>query len=261
MAKQPKRDWYPIGAVADQMRAKSDGVNDGYWLTTESYSKANSDESPYCVANEWICGRIAQYLCLPIAPFAILKPPRQRPYFASLGMTPNRMAPENGEPAVCMERFPDTCTGVLVFDILIANSDRQYRNVKVDTPGDPTWMRILDHERALLGCMPKDGKALLGSLWRRLGVSGGAVSLGTRHIYLDLVDNSELLFKWVLRVKSIPEWYIDHACEYAESTGINKSEQKAAARFLKYRKQHIDSLIVEHKDHFTGMKFWGYLFQ
>jgi hypothetical protein len=260
MAKKPMPGWYPIAPVADQMRAVSDGVNDGYWIPTKSYSKANSDESPYCIANEWICGRIAQFLCLPIAPFAILKPPKQKPFFASLGMTPERTTPKDGDPAVCMERFPEICTGILVFDILIANSDRRAGNVKVDTPGDPSWMRIIDHERALFGCMPKDGKEQLSAMWSRLGITGGAVSLGTRHIFLDLVNKSDVLFEWVSRVYALPDWYIESTCEYAQPYGITKSECKAAIKFLKERRRELDALIVQHKAQFKSIKQWELLF-
>jgi hypothetical protein len=252
-----KRERFPLVALEDHVNPG--GVNDAFWATTESYSKANSDVSPYLVPNEWIAGRLAQYLCLPIVPFAILKPYRKREIFASLGMTANRMSPPRCDAAVCLSTFPDLCAGVLIFDILIANCDRHSGNISVDKQSNPTWMRVIDHERALFGFQPREGIKRLNEMWDRLGITAGAVSGGNRHVFLDAVTSSEAIQKWCDRVYSIPKWYIQETCEYVVEMGIGKRECKAAIDFLQHRKQQIFELARANRHEFTSVTNWGLL--
>lgn len=258
MAERAKRDGYPIVAIDDHTRPK--GINDAWWVTTESYCKRNSDESPYLIPNEWICGRIAQFLCIPIAPFSILKPFRRSPMFASLGMTSARAEPADARSFECMAAFPHLCAGVLLFDILVANCDRHPGNIKVDNPATPKWMRIIDHERALLGFHAKDGVNRLNEMWDRLGVTAGPVSGGNRHIFLDATHNSEIIWEWVNKISQLPDWYIRETCEFVVGSGINKNECKHTIDFLRYRRDKIETLVADHKAEFSGVKKWGLLF-
>lgn len=252
-----KSERFPLIALEDHLNPG--GVNDAYWAMTESYSKANSDVSPYLIPNEWIAGRLAQFLCLPIVPFALHKKYRRPDVFASLGMTRKRIPPPPGIPSVCLERFPDICAGTLVFDILIANCDRHARNVRVDKQANPKWMRLIDHDRALFGYLHKGGIERLNEVWSRLGISGGKASGGNRHIYLDAIHSAEAISKWCDRVYKIPDWYIEEICNYVVGMGILKRECKCVIEFLQHRRRNIATLVSENRQEFLSIDNWGWL--
>src|SRR5437870_4409384 len=99
---------------------------------TQAYFKSNTTASPYCIASEVICGRIGQFLGLPVPPFAVAIADDGRPLFASLDFNFTRQTYPPVLPDQCIASLEDLCAGVLAFDILIANEDRHDANLVVD---------------------------------------------------------------------------------------------------------------------------------
>lgn len=62
------------------------GVTGAYWATVRALLKENSRDDPYCVANELICGQLAQFIGLPVPPCGLFVEPRNRArlYFGTL---------------------------------------------------------------------------------------------------------------------------------------------------------------------------------
>lgn len=240
----------------------SDGVNDAWVLTSESIAKENGESSPYLIPNELVCGHIANFLRLPVPPFALMRNGYSRKgMFASL-----RFNRSNGDA------FPDDvnwetlvgcrrrlCTGILLFDVLVANEDRHRGNIQVDRPHDPRVVRIFDHDRALFGCFANSGEARLRNLRDRLGISGGSLTGGNRHCLLDRMDSNEHFREWFDRIESIPDWFIDDVCGEVISLGARRSEADAAADFLKYRKRNLPGIVHNHRAEFTAIpaNVWG----
>src|SRR4051812_34247422 len=124
------RLWFAFTARASH---PSSGVNDAWILTSQSVARENSDNSPYLIPNEWISGRIAEFLCLPVPPFALMRRyPRHRGMFASLRFGIGDLPPDDFRPAVFARQHPRLTTGILLFDALIANEDRHAGNISVD---------------------------------------------------------------------------------------------------------------------------------
>jgi hypothetical protein len=119
------------------------GVTDTSQVTVSAVAKCNSVDSPYFVPNEYFCGELGRFLRLPIPPCALLSAPDHEvtQWFASLDFNymGNSLPPVLPEKVV--EFLPDLSTGVIVFDVLVANGDRHPANLAVDAVYRPTRCR------------------------------------------------------------------------------------------------------------------------
>src|SRR3990170_1752400 len=63
------------------------------------------------------------------------------------------LTPDDVVPHRCCAALPQICSGILLFDLLVANSDRHVGNLKVDDPDNPLEIDVFDHDRALFGAV------------------------------------------------------------------------------------------------------------
>ena len=165
--------------------------------------------------------------------------------------------PDDVVPHALYEKFPRECTGIVVFDILISNCDRNGTNLKVDRPASPRKFYLIDHERALFYIYKSEGITRLRSREDRLGVTDGADSGDEWHCLVDLVDNMNHLTHWVDKIKSIPDGFIDDICEEMWKISLTRTECDEVKKFLKHRKDNIGYLISNHKNRFPLVSGWG----
>jgi hypothetical protein len=236
------------------------GVNAdrSFTVKTEAVGKAQWEESPYLLANEWISANIAQFLRLPVPPFAIArKKSRKTAMFISYSYDGDTK-PDDVEPVPLYNAFKSACTGVVVFDIFVANCDRNGGNLKVDNPGSPKSFYLIDHERALFHIWEGEGVKRLRSLnsEERLGVTDGATSANEWHCLVELIDDINWLHEWVKRVQSVPDWFVDEICNEMWKVAINKRECDEVKGFLKTRRDEIGGLILKHKNRFPLIRQW-----
>lgn len=158
--------------------------------------------------------------------------------------------PKDALPIPLYAAFPHLCTGIVVFDVLIANCDRHGGNIKVDNPDKPTAVYIFDHERALFYIYQKEGIKRLDSRKDRLGVTDGSDSRDEWHCLVELLDSVESLIFWIQRVAEIPNQFIKSICEEMWKFQITRAECDAVQNFLIERKDRIAELILKHKDRF-----------
>src|SRR4051794_25675553 len=110
--------------------SESEGINseNTFDITCQAFGKSPSDVSPYLIANEWIAASIAQFLQLRIPPFSIMgRKSAATRMFASYsfdGSRKNDRKMKSCKPDALYRAFPDECTGIVLFDILVANFDR-----------------------------------------------------------------------------------------------------------------------------------------
>jgi hypothetical protein len=128
-----------------------EGVSDTWEVDLKGYAKLNSDESPYCVANEYVAARLGQMVGLPVPPGGVIqgRTPSGGPAWVSLNFSPkgDRLPPI--DPPTVYEALPELCAGVVVFDVLIANGDRHRKNLAF-LPSKKR-LEVFDHSHALLG--------------------------------------------------------------------------------------------------------------
>lgn len=137
-------------AFTSMKRKGDEGRNPSFDVTTVSVARGNTEGSPMLVANEWICSKLAQHLLLPVPPFAIMRKQAggTRRYFASLRFGGGEETPNDVNLDLLAKHLPYQSTGIVLFDILIANDDRHRGNIKVDRPDSPRQVVIYDHDRA-----------------------------------------------------------------------------------------------------------------
>ncbi len=246
------RRWFPFVSAADQI---TDGVNDAAVVSTRHLAHWNSPTSPYLLANEWICGNIANFLRLQIPPFSLFREgrqPRSRKLFGSLWI--DDIAPPDTIAEKCVRQHPRDCAGIVVFDILVANSDRHKDNLRVDDPLEPSEVFVYDHDRAFFGYVKGEAASRLDRLTNRLGITGGSQSTGNAHCLIEHLSSSDDIRYWAERVETIPLWFIEEVCN-DECVPIRLRD--AGISFLRHRKDNIRKVISSNRDQFPGVKDWG----
>jgi hypothetical protein len=247
------------GINLDQLgfaKALARGECEGDLPARHKWNRLN--ESPYCVANEFICGKLADHIGLPIPPFAItqsdLVPGKN--IFSTLNFNFDGRQLRPVLPEFLVSHLPELCAGVVAFDILVMNADRHDENLAVDNLSQPTAMQVFDHDVALFGWTAGEGIKRLEKLNGRLGITQGAVSQGNRHILLDAITTTKHFRPWTDRIFSIPISYIQTLCRQAIAYGITAAEADAAEKALTVRKSEIAGLITRHRAQFKGITRW-----
>jgi hypothetical protein len=248
--------WYPYISRA---AFDTNGINDAFVVTHESIAKECTDQSPYLIPNEWIAGSIASFLRLPVPPFAMIRRETHKGMFASLRFGRRASAPKDMNPGPCVRNHPRLCTGILLFDILIANGDRHRTNLIVDNKHDPKEIIIIDSERSLFGAgldSDKLGIARLRRRWDNLGVSDGTGTGDSRNCFLGVLNTVEFFEEWIQKIGMIPDWFFQDICDEV-SEWINAEEKEVLLSFLKDRRIKLRDIISKNKQAFTAIKEWG----
>jgi hypothetical protein len=251
------RQWFTFVSRRDHL---SQGVNDAWIVTSQSFGRTNTDNSPYLIPNELICGNIASFLRLPIPPFALMRGKgRRNKMFASLRFGSEDAPPNDVQPSACVRCNPRLSTGILLLDVLIANSDRHPGNLKVDDPFQPKEICVFDHDRALFGAERGRARKRLEDLSDRLGITGGSATGEQRHCFLDVINRKDHFREWIERIGQIPDWFIEETCSETIGLGVTKTLADAASDFLKHRKIRVGNLIDNNRSEFPSIRDWGLL--
>lgn len=233
----------------------SEGKGFGHTLAIH---KTKWSGSPYCVPNEFIVAEIGHFLRLPIPPSGITYGDGGLVLFSGLDFNFDKLQLPHIVPDLCWAALPELCTGVVLFDIFIVNSDRHDENLAVDNVARPTAMRVFDHDQALLGGGDPTiaGVERLNKLTNRLGVTAGPVSRGNPHCLLDEVDTDKHFEGWIRRIEAIPEWFLSEVCSEARACGLSKTEATAVSDFLVSRRNGFREILNSNKTLFTGIVNW-----
>jgi hypothetical protein len=171
--------------------------------------------------------------------------------------------------------MPDLSTGLILFDIWIANPDRHRKNLSVDFLEKPPRMSIFDHSHALFGIDNGTGIQRLNSLQDKLGISGApateqsaqgfvtpywGVVDGTgqnRHCLLNELKTDDYFSKWIGRISAVPDYLIDDVCNGIVDLGmITADEATAAKAFLINRRNNIGKMVNSNRAEFSGISQW-----
>jgi hypothetical protein len=219
----------------------------------DAYLK-NSKTLLYCVPNEHICAEIGKYIGLPIPPSGIVYRKGHDPehFFASLNFNLGSTSLPPIDPARCVKQMEFEATGVVLFDMLIGNNDRHRGNLHLDDSQSPTKMTVYDHSHALFGHVNGMGRARLIDLRDKLGFSS--------HCLLSSIGRDAFFPEWIDRIRNLPNYLIDQACDATVPLNmITVAEAAAAKDFLKFRKSEIETIIRANKVAFQGIAQWSLL--
>jgi hypothetical protein len=161
-------------------------------------------------------------------------------------------------PDLCVRHQPLLSTGILLFDILIANEDRHEENLVADNVSAPRQILVFDHDQALLGGSGRfKGRERLDTLEWRLGIGiTGGLTGGTGHCLLPYIDTAEHFEFWINRIEDVPQWLFNDACDMAVETGIGKDDAARAAEFLYLRSRRLERIISMERRSFTSITVW-----
>jgi hypothetical protein len=149
--------------------------------------------------------------------------------------------------------------GCVVFDVLIANGDRNATNLSRDPAFTPPRVAVFDHGHALLGTNPPTGLDRLALARGHLGCNDDSARIASDHILLTEPLNSGFLDAWVGRVEQLPEYVFRDVCRVvARTRGLNVDGDTAeqVAVWLTERAAALGDLIEQNQDAFPAVQ-WG----
>ena len=138
-----------------------------------------------------------------------------------------------------------------MFDIFIANCDRNPTNIKVDKAGKPTLIRVFDHERSLFYTDKGRGRDRLKECEDRLGVTDGDQSRDEWHCLVEVVKSAQHILNWADRVRDIPDWFLERIIEEVRKLPLVDAECEDVLSFLIRRQTKIHTLIWNNRKRFT----------
>jgi len=227
------------------------GVNESFHVKARHVGKRNTRYHPYLIANEWIAAEIAWFLRLPVAPHSLMQKKDSRTrMFVGLNFEADTV-PTDADPAILWEVHPWLCSGIIVFDVLVANPDRHTGNIKVDRQAKPRRVDIFDHEQSLLSFMRSRGARRLSSFWDEFGAEN--------HCLVDVADSAKDFGHWVDRVREIPRWFINDVCKEVRGVGVSKRDCERVRAFVEHRSECLEAIIMKHQGMFRNVRNWGVL--
>jgi hypothetical protein len=219
---------------------------DPRWCTLSGVAKVNSPKSPYAVADEFLCGRLALMIGLPAPPGIVVSTDAGEPAYVALRFGKQGERPPPAIPKELAEDNPFVAAGVVAFDCWVGNSDRHSLNIAYSRGIVP--VTVFDHERALLGHEAGKGIDRLNSLEDKPHIVG---------CLPPFLKASSDLRTWADRIGAIPDGLIDELCRTVGGPGgITPDEARAAGDFLRKRKGTLFALFEAGKACLPNVKDW-----
>lgn len=231
------------------------GVSKSYWLELFAVGK-RTNHCRYFVANELIGARLGSFLGLPIPPFALLQMKGETEvWFSSVDyrLTGHSLPPI--DPTDCVKEFPSLSTGIILFDLWIANTDRHTGNLNMDiSPSKSPRLNVFDHGHALFSF---DGESRLNNLLNEFAITEKTESGANRHCLLDELNTSDWFDDWYERIEALPKFVISDTCESLIEDGIlSDKEAGLATSFLVKRQQNLRDLVRKNQGEFQSIISW-----
>jgi len=231
------------------------GASNSYWLELFAVGK-NTGNCRFTVANEFICGRLGSFLGLPIPPFALLQQRgRSDVWFGSIDYSLTGQSLPAIDPDECVKEFPELSTGIIMFDVWIANTDRHAGNLNMDkSPGKPTRLNVFDHSHALFRF---DGEVRTAKLINEFAITEKTETGANRQCLLDALKTTDYFDYWHEKFDKIPDFLIEETCATTIEAGIlSSAESITAIEFLLQRKSKLRDLIKNNQKEFNSITTW-----
>jgi hypothetical protein len=268
-ADPPSRHLY----YAESWKVGPAGASDTRFVNVQGVAKLASPSGPYAVINELVAYRLGAALGVSVPPGMLLHVPAAQmspppppavavegAAWVSLSFQPLlvSLAPLTGTALAKID--PSAAAGVVVFDLLIANTDRHSGNLAVATgpvlpPGQAHVARVevFDHSHAVVHSGNPSVAEYLTNTRDLFVIDGGAVG-GNRQCLLDHIADVGLLRRWTKRARAfVTDGLVDEVCGEASMLGVpafGAAEASLLAAYLKHRRDHLDDLLVGAKASF-----------
>lgn len=213
------------------------GVMQSLHVGVAGVAKSADATNPYAVANELICGYLARAILLPTPP-GFLIDHNGCPHHVSLNfnLAGQQLPPANAANIVL--NHPELSWGIVLFDTWICNPDRHNQNISYDATSNK--IQVFDHSHAF--CNQIDIQASLQAKEFELFIGG--------HCLAPMINSSSGFAKWLHRIVSVPDYYIQEVVESAVAIGLPQSDVSFCQNFLIQRRNGLKSLISSRRTHF-----------
>jgi hypothetical protein len=210
------------------------GRTSAVYCTLQGIAKRGDPEDGYCVANEYICARLAYVAGLPVPPHAVVRNDEGELCFVSLRVGPGGESPPPVIVAHLIADHPRLVAEIVAFDVLISNPDRHAANLAYSRVGTIS-PAIFDHDQSLFGVF----------------AGRGAIHLRQRkdqtlahHVLADGVCDEAYARAACQRFQAIPHAAIEGICQEVQGLGlISPEEVQAVTEFLVDRIDNLDRLV------------------
>lgn len=258
MLPHPFRVQFATDAVPDQVKDhiydEDSGRRPGFIL---AWHRTDTEVKQCALANEWICAHIAQRVGLDFPPFGLTRSddPEHPFYFSELDFNSERDSIPRMCPDACVQKLSFNCTGILLFDILIANPDRRPANLEVDHTYKPKRIWVFDNEQALFGPIRADATARLATFRDRLGLAYLDRPDCNYHCFLERLSTAKHFAPWFTRFDELPDWFLKSICADTKLFGMSDEERFDAFDFLAHRRNTLRSIVKANRSLFTEINW------
>lgn len=233
------------------------GMNAAVEARVGGVAKTNG-ECEFTIANEVVCARIGQTLGLPIPAGVIAEDSSKTLYYLSLDVSREGKSLPPVTAADFCEKEPWLAAGVVVFDVLIANGDRNASNLSRDPAFSTPRVSVFDHGHALLGTNPPIGRERLQLATDRLGCVDDDAHIATNSVLVGEALDCALIEQWVDRVGQIPAYVFEDICKdvaRAPVLGLTSETAGEMAAWLATRAARVGDLIWQNQNAFPGVEW------
>jgi hypothetical protein len=243
-------------------KSQMPGASDTWLVEVEGYAKRNDASGPFCVANEYVASRIGQAMGIPVPAGAVVYGMNagESPAWMTLAVTKAGEVPPPADGAEVVAAHPDKAAGIVVFDILIGNTDRHSQNLSFVSA--TKRLDVYDHSHAVLGDGGISSKDRLDHLRDRLAIDGKAgapLAWTNRHVLLDHLTNGQQLLAWMDEVpQMLGDRLLARVCEEIVELEVGVTDEQADGLnvFLTHRRDNIRTIVDANKGELTNMD-WG----
>jgi hypothetical protein len=219
-----------IYAVDSWRTPVGSGKNGARYCTIEGVAKMNTPDHPFCVANEFIAGRLAMLLGLPVPPGIIVEGPEKTAGYVALRFLRGKPPPACLDELV--EDHPRLAAGIVAFDCWIHNPDRHAQNLAYSRGDVPVI--CFDHDRALAGKTTD----LATTFARSREGHKGQVAL------CSLLESQEDIEHWAERISDVSDDALGYILdEIVGSEALKPPEADAFRQFLMYRQNRVVEML------------------
>lgn len=227
--------------------AVGDGATRSHYCTLGAVAKVSGPESELAAPNEFICGRLALLIGLPVPPGVLVTTDAGGAAYVALRFGRKGERPPPVIPADLVADEPSLSAGIVAFDYWVANQDRHAGNLAYEREGVPP--AAFDHERALLGLSRAGALQRLTDIDDQRSTFGGCLGA--------LLRDGTHLVDWAHRIERLPAEAITATCAEAARDGhLGEELGSAAARFLVGRRSLVIDML---RTTLPGVTSWGVL--
>lgn len=237
------------------------GASNAQQVEMAGYAKTATSGNPFVVVNEFIAWKLGVVAGLPIPPGALLVNDQGDPAqvtWVSLNYLPEFRLMPDVDPAAVVAAFPELAAGVIAFDYIIANTDRNAGNLALIEGSmlasggieQGKRLEIFDHSHAL-AYKPDANKTLiehLSSIRDHFVINGNCL--------LPHVTSAGYLLAWAGRLQErLTDAVIREACwEAPMITGeLTNADAQALANLLRHRRDMVAKELHAHAADFKAI--------